>query len=234
MRLNPENNPLDYREEFISTGSVTIRNFLDFESADKIRKFFEEDMPSDWWYSASCPGNDGVDYIRNFETNSDLIKASMKKSNETFANGGFSYFFYRTLGDHVEGCYCDECHFRKWLKSEEVLQFIQEVSGIPCTNYDTVFGSKYSEGCFLSPHHDQDLGNVGFVFQLTRDWNPEWGGLLHFMSDDRKRITGVEVPTFNSLTLFYLPDGKGTWHYVSHVNPEVKRSRLAYTGWYIR
>jgi SM-20-related protein len=234
MQINPENNPLDYREEFIKNGSVTIRNFLVPEFAESLRKFFEEGMPSDWWYSASCPGDNGVDYIRNFEACQDSIKTSKQKANSSFARGDFSYFFYRTLGDHVEGCYCDECNFRKWLKGEDVLNFIREVSDMNCINYDTVFASRYSEGCFLSPHHDQDLGNVGFVFQLTKDWKPEWGGLLHFMSDDRKEITGVEVPTFNSLTLFYLPDGKGTWHYVSHVNPDVTRHRLAYTGWYIK
>jgi hypothetical protein len=47
-----------------------------------------------------------------------------------------------------------------------------------------------------------------------------------------KTITGSQVPTFNSLTLFHLPDQNGKWHYVSHINPGVKSNRIAYTGWF--
>jgi Rps23 Pro-64 3,4-dihydroxylase Tpa1-like proline 4-hydroxylase len=52
------------------------------------------------------------------------------------------------------------------------------------------------------------------------------------MDDTGKTITGSQVPTFNSLTLFHLPDQNGKWHYVSHINPGVKSNRIAYTGWF--
>ena len=48
----------------------------------------------------------------------------------------------------------------------------------------------------------------------------------------QKVIEGSEVPTFNTLTLFHIPEGKGKWHYVSHVNPGVTSNRIAYSGWY--
>jgi Rps23 Pro-64 3,4-dihydroxylase Tpa1-like proline 4-hydroxylase len=95
-----------------------------------------------------------------------------------------------------------------------------------------MFGSKYSEGCFLSPHHDVNLGSIGFVLQLTKDWKPQCGGVLHFLNDDLTKIDISETPTFNTLTLFHLPEGEGKWHYVSHVNPGVKSNRIAYSGWY--
>ena len=52
------------------------------------------------------------------------------------------------------------------------------------------------------------------------------------MDDEKEIIERVEIPTFNTLTLFYLPPGKGKWHFVSHVAPGVPELRLSYTGWF--
>jgi len=46
-----------------------------------------------------------------------------------------------------------------------------------------------------------------------------------------RTVSETKTPKFNSITLFYLPEQTGRWHYVSHVNPGVKASRIAYTGW---
>ena len=52
------------------------------------------------------------------------------------------------------------------------------------------------------------------------------------MNHDTMDVERVEVPQFNTLTLFDLPKGVGKWHYVSHVNPGVEQLRLTYTGWF--
>lgn len=247
MQLNSKLKSLSEEElnqlriTFETKGAVTIPHFLSDDAANALEKFFREDMPEDWWSSASYPSQTGeISYIRNFTENKLQIKESKNYAEKFFyddslangVSGNLSYHFYRTLGDHVEGCWCMECNFRKWLLSTELLDFMEAVSGMRYSSYETLFASRYSEGCFLSPHTDQSLGDIGFVFQLTREWRPQWGGVLHFMDDKGKKITGSEVPTFNSLTLFHLPDKVGKWHYVSHVNPGVKSHRLAYTGWY--
>ena len=95
-----------------------------------------------------------------------------------------------------------------------------------------LFCSKYSSGQFLGPHHDLNKGKVGFVLNLTKDWKPEYGGLLHFLTDDYKHVTKVVLPEFNKLTLFEVPDKVGIPHYVSHVGPGVKLNRISYTGWF--
>lgn len=233
--INPKNNPLSFKEDFVKNGSVFIRDFLDQHFAEKIADFFEHGMPRDWWYSSSYSNDHpSINYIRNFDFNTEAIKTESNLIHRRMNEGQFTYWFYRTTGDHVEGCNCEECEFRKWLLSEELLGFLSQVSGLEITKFDTTFASKYSEGCFLSPHHDHKNGDIGFVLQLTRNWKPQWGGLLHFMSDDQKSIEETEVPTFNTLTLFHLPEGSGKWHFVSHVNPGVTRSRIAYTGWFSR
>lgn len=222
-------------------GSVTIPNFLDEQVADDLERFFNSEMPEDWWSAASYPTETGeISYIRNYPQNSEAIQNAKNYADSFFYNdslasgqsGRLAYHFFRTLGNHVSGCYCAECKFREWLLSPELLGFLSKLSGDTYTSFNTTFASRYSEGCFLSPHTDYSNGDIGFVYQLTRDWKPQWGGILHFMDDEGKTITGSKVPTFNSLTLFHLPEQQGKWHYVSHVNPGVKSNRIAYTGWF--
>ena len=71
-----------------------------------------------------------------------------------------------------------------------------------------------------------------FTLQLTKDWKPHYGGLLHFTDDEGQQIDDVVIPKFNKLTLFYLPDGKGKMHYVSHVHQGIPHKRLSFTGWF--
>ena len=231
------------KETFIVTGSVTITDFLDEEVANNLEHFFNSEMPEDWWSAASYPTESGdISYIRNYPQNSEAIQNAKNYADSFFYNdslaggqsGRLAYHFYRTLGNHVDGCYCAECKFREWLLSSELLWFLSLISDEVYTKFNTTFASRYSEGSFLSPHTDYSNGDIGFVYQLTRDWRPQWGGILHFMDDEGKTITGSKVPTFNSLTLFRLPDGQGKWHYVSHVNPGVKSNRIAYTGWFMK
>ena len=231
--INPNIDPLLYHEDFVNKGSVVIRDFLELDYVNKLSDFFNGGMPENWWYSSSVPGTEGsTKYIRNFPENQEAIRIEREYCEKLFNEGRFTYHFYRTLGDHVHGCTCDECNFRIWLNSSEIISFLNEVSGHKLKGFSTMFASRYSQGCFLSPHHDDTLGSIGFVLQLTKDWRPEWGGVLHFLDDSRKVIEYSEVPTFNTLTLFHIPQGKGKWHYVSHVNPGVKSNRIAYSGWY--
>jgi len=245
MQINSNLHNLDFAEYnkiFTETGAVTIPHFLNEDVANNLHQFFSSEMPNDWWSAATYPqeNDPNISYIRNLPENVVEINSKLEYANREFFHnclspgnsGSLAYHFYRTLGNHVDGCWCTECKFREWLLSDELLSFMENISGERYTSYNTMFASKYTEGCFLSPHTDHSNGDIGFVYQLTKDWKPQWGGLLNFMDDSGKMITSVEVPTFNSLTLFHLPGGSGKWHYVSHVNPGVEAARLAYTGWF--
>jgi Rps23 Pro-64 3,4-dihydroxylase Tpa1-like proline 4-hydroxylase len=106
------------------------------------------------------------------------------------------------------------------------------VTGGKYVTSDEVFAACYTVGDYLSPHVDSPNGTLGFVLQMSKNWLPEYGGLLHFMNDDRTVVERIEVPEYNSLTLFYLPENKGKWHFVSPVSPGTPEIRLTYTGWF--
>ncbi|MFT4261478.1 MAG: 2OG-Fe(II) oxygenase [Candidatus Woesearchaeota archaeon] len=231
------NNKIDYsniKKKFEKSNYVVIEDFLDEKYAEELYNFLNYEMPLDWWYSVSLSDKD-QDFMttRNLVENKYRIIQERLMAERTFNKGDFSYHFYRTLNDHIEECTCRECEFRKWVVGEEFLKALNKMTGMKFTRYATLFASKYSEGCFLSPHTDESNGDIGFVLQLTKDWLPQWGGLLTFLNDDCDKITDVKIPKFNALTLFKLPDQKGKWHYVSHVNQGVKKSRIAITGWFV-
>jgi len=234
--INTQNQPADYRQELVNTGTAVIRDFLSPDYANELWNFFHHEMPDDWWYSSTYPDASwNIANTRKLSENIEQIKTEVDHVNTLMGQGIFSYHFYRTLGNHVENCFCTECQLRKWLNSEELLSFISEATGEKYTHYGTIFASRYSAGSFLSPHHDHSNGDIGFVLQLTKDWQPQWGGLLHFLDKEtRLKVEGTEVPQFNTLTLFNIPEDGGRWHYVSHVNPGVTDSRLAVTGWFVK
>jgi Rps23 Pro-64 3,4-dihydroxylase Tpa1-like proline 4-hydroxylase len=62
---------------------------------------------------------------------------------------------------------------------------------------------------------------------FTRNWHPDWGGLLQYYDDDgTPRDTWA--PLFNSMTLFDVRH----IHSVTFVTPFSTQPRLSLTGWF--
>ena len=120
---------------------------------------------------------------------------------------------------------------RNLLMSPYFLDLIYKITNIKVTQLNQVFLSKYKSGNFLAPHSDINNGKIAFVFNFSVNWKPQYGGILHFLSEDRTNIIDSFVPMFNSMMIFEIPKD-GIPHFVSHVVPNVKRSRYALTGWY--
>lgn len=234
--INPNLDIQKINEEFQQNKVVVIKDFLIDTEVEKLYKWFSEDMPADWWEVSSFPNpneeESGPTFVRNTAENVEEIKRNYQFALLSFAEKKFSYNFFRTKENHYNDCTCHECEFRHWLVKDELLKFISDVSGTKYTATDEVFAACYSIGDFLSPHIDSPNGTLGFVLQLTKDWLPEYGGMLHFMDDDRTMVERIEVPEYNTLTLFHLPENKGKWHFVSAVAPGTPEIRLTYTGWF--
>ncbi len=87
----------------------------------------------------------------------------------------------------------------------------------------------YAPGHFLTRHTDaEDSARLyAYVMGFTKAWRAEWGAQLQFLD----RNGGVEesfVPTFNTLTLFRVPQ----LHHVSHVPIFAPVGRYTITGWF--
>jgi len=228
------------RLEFESNKILNIDEFLTQESVDKIYHFLNN-MPEDWWYSVFYiqPENNSESdgsrvepiYIRNFQENKEIINSHYLTTLNRFSNNYFSYSFNRTFENHYTDCSCELCKFTSFFKSEKFISKISHLTGYNLTKTNEIFASRYVSGNFLSPHHDRNKGKIGLTFNLTPNWLPQYGGILHILSDDSKEIVRSYVPKYNCAVLFDIPTQSGIPHFVSHVAPGINKKRLAITFW---
>lgn len=181
--------------------------------------------------------------IRNTKYEKKIIPTLQKRNqdnineaNRTFSKGEFSYVFHRGMNNTPGEITPFESMLRLILNSDEFKKTLSELTGLEITQLNTMFLSKYKSGHFLSPHSDKGNGKIAFVINLTKGWMPQYGGNLHFLSEDRTKIVDTWTPAFNNMVIFFVPPDKdeffGLPHFVGHVAPGLKISRYAITGWY--
>jgi hypothetical protein len=101
-----------------------------------------------------------------------------------------------------------------------------DLTGLPCDS-DLIFDpTLYLAGDFLAPHSDVNEGrSMSFLWQLTKGWQPNWGGHFAWFSPPVNLI-----PTFNTLILFRVT-AEG-YHLVTPVSPHACEKRLTLSGWW--
>lgn len=117
----------------------------------------------------------------------------------------------------------------EWLNSPEFLNYCRQLTGDGSITKLNAQATRYLPGHFLKNHNDHNAEEgrrYAYVLGLTRDWQADWGGLLHF-TDTAGRVVRTIVPGFNTLSVFSVPQD----HFVSLVAPYAKNPRLAITGW---
>src|SRR5579884_2026476 len=115
---------------------------------------------------------------------------------------------------------------------ESILDFVRRATGDPEIARVRVQATRYLPGHFLRRHddsgYDAQRRRFAFVFNLSRGWQADWGGLLHFL-DAEGHVVETFVPWYNSLSLFKVPQ----YHCVSQVAPWAEAPRYALTGWFL-
>ena len=233
--LNTDLNKRKLKYSFLQEGFVVVDNFFQREYADKVFNHFDHEMPQWWWSVSTRPAPGGENKMDNCyynDDNAEMIAEKERTAREAFAKTQFSYIFRRTLDDHVKECNCMECQLRAYLSTAEIHNFITSITDIPVTHSFELFASWYKEGDFLSMHSDGDNGQIGFVYNISKEWRPEWGGMLHFLEEGQSNnVKKVISPRYNPLVLFDLSTTAGADHFVSHVNTS-QAKRLSFTGWF--
>jgi hypothetical protein len=104
--------------------------------------------------------------------------------------------------------------------------FIAGLSGQNCSGEPAFAAGLYLPGDHSLPHSDSDGSRtVAYVWHLTRDWDPSWGGDFYWVPNR------LSLPaSFNTLLLFVVSDNSD--HFVTTVSPYAKGQRLAINGWW--
>lgn len=216
---------------------LAINGFLEESKAEEIYKFLAKDMNLHWWKAVfyPWPGISGFGSFVLTPESQEKIKEERERVFKDLVSGGFSYTFKRSLNDHFSGCWCFQCGYEKFMRSNTACDFVSQIIGTPLTEASTVFSSWYDDGDFLGTHSDTGLGKVAFVYNLSKNWKYVYGGNLTIFEFDWKTPKRIFVPAFNTLILFKVPEGSGIPHCVTPVVSGVNKSgekRLALSGWY--
>lgn len=223
-----EDEILSYQNQFNEKKKLSIPHFLQFEFAEFL---YSHVIHEKNWTLAT--GIDATKYEKASNPSNEKINNSqIKNVNNSFANDHFSYIFYRSMNNSPKNMSYIEFLVRKTFSSKEFIERLNKITNLNLTQLTTLFLSKYKAGNFLSPHSDKGNGRLAFVLNLTKNWKPQYGGVLHFMNDTRTEITDSFIPQFNNFIIFHVPEETGISHFVSTVAQNVKYSRYSITGWF--
>ena len=117
-----------------------------------------------------------------------------------------------------------------WLNSEETLETVKSISGFNDITNASAQVTQYLPGHFLTRHNDiseSEQRRVAYVISLSKDWHPDWGGLLQFYLDNGTP-RDAWAPQFNSMALFDVDHV----HAVTYVAPYATQARYSITGWF--
>jgi SM-20-related protein len=117
-----------------------------------------------------------------------------------------------------------------YLGSEYFLDFVRQITGITEIKKRGAMATCFDPGNFLREHSDYQDGELrlcAYVLNMSKNWKPDWGGLLHILNYERD-VIDTFVPLFNSMSLFVVP----VPHMVSMVSPFAEQSRYSVTGWF--
>ena len=209
-------------------GCLRVSDFLNHEFANQIYKCLISEV--DWGLACNI-NRKSKTYLKcnDIEELTEEVRATLQSQvNQPFQ---FVYNTYMIVTSYLEQR--DPGHFLytilEWLNSIESIDYFKAL--IKDTNLVKINSqaTRYLPGHFLTQHNDENLEEgrmYAYVLGFTKDWNPDWGGLLHILDEDNN-IVKTMIPEYNSLSIFKVPKN----HFVSLVSPTAQNERIAITGW---
>lgn len=224
---NKELNFEELKSSFAVDGKVRASKVLDFEFAAHSFQALNERVEFDT--AMYIDGKNAVMSKKEWNSLEDTQRQQIYfhlMENAALGNG-FSYGRKYITAEEKDPFLLN---FYNTLNSEVILDTIRELTGKSDINYASMQATKYIPGQFLTRHKDdvQSEGRkLAYVFNLSPEWHPDWGGLLQFFNDEGETLESW-TPSFNTLSLF---DVKHI-HSVTYLTPFAKKPRYALTGWF--
>ncbi len=213
-------------------GRIQIRDYLQPDAAEKIERCLIDEVP--WTLALREDGHERKISAAELGAMGAPAVEELVTRAQTAAVGkyAFAYESYMMIAAYKLGLDPDLLLHRvlEFLNSPMHLEFLHALTGDTRIRRVSAQATRYRPGLFLKRHNDLHASDgylYAYVMNLTRNWEADWGGLLHFI-DARGEVEDTFLPVFNSLSLFRVP----TDHMVSLVAPWARTPRHAITGWY--
>jgi hypothetical protein len=221
--LNPDLDIPRLRSAYAQRRALSIPNILQPEIAEHLYRAL---ATADW----NLEINDyGPSPRFRMPLNAEFAGASPQHLLETLDHGmDPKKLFYVRMS--VEGQQFNDPQliaFRDFVNSSEFIRTMEAITGESGLTHSWIEATGYSKGCFLGghrdDHHPQNV--IAMVFNLTKTWQLDWGGLLMLVFPGE--APAIVPPVWNSLSLFSVPLD----HLVSAVSPAATETRYSLTGW---
>ncbi|MAW81796.1 MAG: proline hydroxylase [Parvularcula sp.] len=232
-RLNSALDLAKYAEIYAERGIVQIPDILTADSAEALNGILSGPLS---WRVLATDANDKPIHF----TQAEMSAMPNDKRNALFQdimlrarqNRGFFYHTYPMIEAYMKGW--DRGHplhtVTEFINSEYWLRLGREVTGVQGITKADAHATAYSPSHFLTRHldyGDDRERRAAYVLGMTKNWQPDWGGLLLFLNE-KQDITEGYLPRYNVLTIFdikYL-------HTVTQVSSFAGGVRRAVTGWF--
>jgi SM-20-related protein len=237
--INPDLDRTQLAESFSRDGKVRISDVLRADFAESMFQCMSNDVPWGlmyWKPDVQGPASVGRLSSKQRAAMSDADTRALIDKVNSQAKTQFQYLYeaYDVLDAYRKGLNPTLLlhEFLGFMGSDETFQLVRDITGDDVFNRVDCHACRYLPGHFLKEHVDSspfEHRQMAYVFNFTRDWHPDFGGLTYFLDDDGK-VTDTFVPDFNSLTLFKVPVA----HCVSQVTSFAPHPRNSVTGWFTR
>lgn len=231
-RLSPDLDVKALRKAFAKAGRLQVRDILDPLSAQALAAALEAEQ--DWMRSVRLKSGSFSAPLRGREPVQAQHRQWIDEARVDSDDPAMQYMFdvRRLSAERAFGLDRGDAlsAFFDFVNGPEFLAFGKAVTGLAPVACEAQ-ATRYRPGDLLTIHSDRDSGTrrlAAWVFNLTREWRPEWGGLLLFHDRDRM-VEGIH-PLFNSLSLFRVPMD----HSVTQVSTFAPRDRMAVSGWFLK
>lgn len=225
--LNPDLDAAALAPIYAAAGRIQIRNFLSLASAKALLQELEESRD---WRLAVNRGDRIIEYRGEaYAALSDEQRAKLTRAVELGGRYNFQFRYDTIRVADAEESSTSLGRFRRFLSSPQLVAFMRTLTGAGDIDFVDAHASRYRTGHFLTGHDDhvETMGRrAAYVMNLSREWLPEWGGLLLF-HDAQGNVTRGYTPAFNVVNVFTVPQR----HSVSWVTPLAGQARYAVTGW---
>ncbi|MCR6644892.1 MAG: 2OG-Fe(II) oxygenase [Terricaulis sp.] len=231
LRLSSAIDLSAYAAEYQARGMVQVQGLFTPESAEALSTLLTKHTP---WRQTFLDEGKPVSFTEAgiAQVGQAAYRAKMIKVLENGRKAyGYNFFHYPMSQAQHQGW--DPGHsihgVTAFLNGPDFLDLGRAVTGVGAINKVEAMASLYAPGSFLTRHVDHGDGarRAAYVIGLSKEWQPDWGGLLLFY-DGKGDVAGGYAPRFNVVTIF---DTKHE-HAVTQVANFAGASRYSIAGWF--
>ena len=213
-----------WQAKLIKNGYVQLNNFLSESQANQLRSDILKASHYKAWDLLTTPYHP-LCRIKDEISSRVIDKKRHVQATTAYHRKEFSFSFYRSNNKFAKQHNNASIH---QTLANQVVKVVSKPLGLDGTLRDTFFAS-FVKGQFIDYHTDGSAGKYAFIYQLSKGWQPIFGGQLELYPKRIKFYKTILQPTFNSLAILKLDHPMP--HSVRMLNNPKHKHRITISGW---